>query len=528
MRRAFLLVLTLVGLTATANAADPTYWDDVRPILRRHCTHCHNAKNVGEVDVSGGLALDSYEAVKKFSAKTPNKAFMERLTTDDPEKLMPQGKKALDEQTILSLRRWFESGVKEGTNTELTTPTTGTTAKIRKLPVFINTLVTPPQGMFGPGKPAPLQLSLKVGPLAPITAIRFSPDGNLLAVGSYGRVTVWDLTKVQPIKELTSVLGAVNDLRFSPDGKLLAVAGGQPSARGDLRLFQTNDWKLSATMGGHDDVIACVVFRPDGKQLATASFDKTVKLWNVTTGKVEQTLTGHSDFVYSVDYSVDGSWVASASKDRTVKLTEASTGKSKFTLSGMDQDVLSVVVHPKSGQVISSGYEPALYFWNSSTGERAALQRGHGMAVHEIAVSPDGTLLASAGGDATVRLWNGGTGAALRSLATGSLTYAVAIRRDAKQVASGSFDGQVRLWDVATGKQQVLLLALPVREDKQPWLALTPEGFAAASKELTSEGQWLMGGSPAPAEQVWQALSQPATVVKAIKGETLPTPFTQK
>src|SRR5262249_44626170 len=160
----------------------------------------------------------------------------------------------------------------------------------------------------------------------------------------YGLVTIWDLSSARPTKMLTNVLGAVNDLRFSRDGKILAVAGGQPSAKGDLRLFQVADWKLLAALRGPDDVVFAVAFNRDGSRLASASFDKTVRIWNmsrVPVGKgdlLERVLTGHSDFVYAVAFSPDGKHLASASKDRTVKLIETATGKSVFTFGGMEQD----------------------------------------------------------------------------------------------------------------------------------------------------------------------------------------------
>ena len=86
---------------------------------------------------------------------------------------------------------------------------------------------------------------MKIGPLAPVSAVAFSPNDKLLAVGWFGQVTIWDLTTAKPGKILTNVLGAVHDVKFNPAGTLLAVAGGQPSAQGDLRLFQTSRLEIA-------------------------------------------------------------------------------------------------------------------------------------------------------------------------------------------------------------------------------------------------------------------------------------------
>jgi len=530
----FVSLWCVIGIPS-AKGEEPTYWQDIRPILRKHCTVCHNAANVKEFDVSGGLALDTFEWVltgKHGRVVQPKHSrdslLVKMITATDEFKRMPRSAPPLAPETITLIRRWIDTGAKEGV-AAVSSPipsdvprSAASSGRARKLDVVLSTSAIPPKGLLGAAAPAKLELVLKVGPLAPVTAVAFSPDGKWLAAGSYGQVAIWDLAGARPAKLLTNVLGAVNDARFSPDGKLLAVGGGQPSAKGDLRIYQASDWKLLAALGGHQDTVFSLAFSPDGKHLASASFDKTVRIWNVGISKLERTLTHHSDFVYSVVYSPNGQWLVSASKDRSVKMVEMATGKSRVTFGGMEQDVLAVAVSPDGKSVISAGLEPGLHWWDPETGKRIRIQNGHGVAVNEICFSKDGRQVVSAGSDQTIRIWDGVAGALQRTITVGSVVYAVAVSPDGKRIASGSFDGRVRLWDLATGRQLATLLALPANNETFDWLAITPEGYETNSPGLTSQGQWRMAGQRAPGETVWKNLHKPDVVAKAFRADPVP------
>jgi hypothetical protein len=528
-----LLIVPL--LSVTAHGGEPTYWQEIRPVIRKHCTVCHSVRNLREPDISGGLALDSFEALIRSGKKTilvPGKSgdslLLHVLETKDSEKRMPLGVDPLPAETITLLRRWVDAGAPEGKRVDVETTPVATLSRrrLKKLDVTLTTTTTPPAGTFGPGPTGPLRLMLAAGPLAPVDAVAFSPDGQRLATGSYGRVTVWNVTSGTVEQTLTGVLGAVNDVRFSPDGKTLAVAGGQPSAKGDLRLFDTATWKVIAVLAGHHDVVSSVAFSRDGKHLASASFDKTVRIWNLETLKSEHELTGHSDFVYAVAYSPDGKWIASASKDRSVKVVDSVSGASRFTFSGMDQDVMAVAISPNGEHIVSAGFEPALHWWNSKTGQRTRLQGGHGVAVNELCFSNDGKLVASAGSDSTVRLWDA-NGSPIKTVPTTSLVYAVAISPDSHTVVAGCFDGLVRVYDTRSGQHLVSLLTLNASDKDAQWLAMTPQGYSS-SKGINAVARWQIGNRSIAADAVWSVLQRPDAIARSLHGEAVAVPTFKK
>ncbi len=530
MTRLTFSLCVLCVLCGKSSAADPTYWQDVRPILRKHCVVCHSEKRLDEPDLSASLALDKPENIKKggkngkvtvLVANKPDESLLVTLlTSKDKKRAMPLDADPLSPDEIAIIRKWVAVGAPDGTKpTDIDTGTTvvGPVRPVRKLDVIFSTKATLPKTAALPG---PLEMTLPVGPLPPVAAVAFSPDGKLLASGVYGRVTIWDLATAKPVKVLTNVLGAVNDLKFSPNGKLLAVAGGQPSARGDLRLFDTSEWKLLHSLGGHLDTVSGVSFNKDGSKLVSASFDKTARLWDVKNAKLIHAYTGHSDFVYAVAFGPDGSWYVTASKDRTGRIIDTATGKGLFTLSGTDQEVLAVAVHPTSGQVMAAGLDPLVSWYDPKTGERARRAGGPGTANHEIAIDPKGSLVVTAGGDGSIRTLDPKTATQLKAMQSGSVVFAVAVDTDAKRIASGGADGVVKVWDAPDAR---LLVTLWSGTDDN-WLSLAPEGYFTGADALLTKGEWKVTGKPVTDAKLLAPLKDAGQVGKAAQGQKLTEP----
>src|SRR5947209_5077881 len=131
-------------------------------------------------------------------------------------------------------------------------------------------------------------------------------------------------------------------------GRILGVVWLGVGCLGLLPLLplSAQEPKLRATLKGHTEVVFAVAFSPDGKTLASASQDNTIKLWGVKTGEEHAILKGHTSVVSSVAYSPDGKTLASASRDKTIKLWDVQTGKEQTTLKGHTNIVFAVAYSP--------------------------------------------------------------------------------------------------------------------------------------------------------------------------------------
>jgi WD40 repeat protein len=305
-----------------------------------------------------------------------------------------------------------------------------------------------------------------------VRSVAFSPDGRLLASGGGdyvgllqkprpGEAIVWlDVGKSLPRVVLDGHKDGVSCVTFSPDGTVLATASFDCT----VNLWDVTKWRKTATIIHRGGAVTSVAFSPDGRLLATGGWGGNtndsvheVKLWDTRTHALIATLKGHREGVMSLTFSPDGRRLATGSMDGTAKVWDVARQKVVATLQMPgEQEVHSVAFSP-DGSLLATGSDfivakkpGKIMLWRCDEWKPTATLDGQGPIVSCVAFSPDGKILASCGEDGSIVLWDVGRLTKSRTLRGHNKTriHAITFSPDGKRLVSGGSDGTIGIWEL--------------------------------------------------------------------------------
>jgi len=325
----------------------------------------------------------------------------------------------------------------------------------------------------------------------PPVGVKFLPDESKAVtfniLSTRRRISIWDLKTGTELKAFQ--IGA-SDMAIAPDGKHALVVGEAYKGLGILDLESGTMRQLK----GHSDsgwrgAIYKADISPDGKYGVTASFDKSVRLWDMKTGEEVRRFYGHEGsfregMVNSAKFSPDGHYIISAGSDKTLRLWEVAAGKLVRTF------------------------------------------RGHTDAVRMAMFSKDGRMVISAGLDSNVRVWDVATGNTIRIFKGHSEGYAsgvsllgvagVGFTPDSRYAISTG-DATIRLWDMSTGEE----VATMIRFNDNEWISITPEGYYNSSPNGHRYMNLLVDKTPYSMNLFYDVFYRPDIVMAKLRGEDI-------
>jgi hypothetical protein len=257
---------------------------------------------------------------------------------------------------------------------------------------------------------------------AAITASAFlSPTQILLGrFGHYDGVqNPQDLTP----KMSKPFIGKISQIRLDRDAKRAAICGGLPGLGGlvhvlDLQAMHTSDQESSylKTIESHNDILYCAALHPTEPWVATAGYDRTIRLWNYQTGKLLRSFDGHNGAVYDLDFDPSGNVLASASADETIKIWRVDSGQRLDTLGQGEAEQIRVrflaTQIPNSVDIIATGADRRIRQWRLPSLDHPSVSPmlqsifAHESTIHQLALSNDQRHVCTGAQDGTIKIWD--------------------------------------------------------------------------------------------------------------------------
>jgi WD40 repeat protein len=382
-------IVWMLGLLPAAVLAAPAFDREIAPILRSYCAGCHNDR-----EAESGFSVERFASLRRggdgsgdpiVAGDAEASVLIRRIRSSAADHMPPPDEPQVPADDLATLEAWIAAGA-AGPATDGS---------------ILETLSVPPLPPFAGTQP--------------VTALAVTADGTRLAVARGRSVAIVALEDGRPVGPplvaFAEVPGRVAALHFSRDGTRLVLAAGIPGLRGVAEIRDAATGGILQSFAGHRDLLADAELAPDEATLATAGYDRSIKLWNVADGGLVRSIDGHTGAVHDLAWHPSGSLFASASADETVKLWRRRDGLRLDTLSQPQGEVTSVAFTPDGGHVFAAGRDKRIHAWRLASLDAPAIHPAvqsrfaHEAPIVAMALSADGRRLVTAAEDRSLTSW---------------------------------------------------------------------------------------------------------------------------
>lgn len=299
----------------------------------------------------------------------------------------------------------------------------------------------------------------------------FSPDGTVVATAAEGGgIDLWNVNTYEEVGHIETGIDLLNALAFSPDGSTLMVALGD-SATMAARLYDLRTKLPLWTATAHTNVISSVAFAPDGKWIATSSWDGTARIWEATSGR--ELCTMRQTTLESIAVSPDGRRLITSAG----QIWDVENCQLAQSLGNQARTTVALAVSADGARILTGTFTGVAQLWETASGRLLHTFTGHTGAVQHVSFSPDGATLLTASPDGLVRWWNAVTWEEVRSIKVPAAS-SVAVSPDEKRIITSN--GTVNWgYDLPSGEQVLKFTTLPGGVGAP--LAFSPDGQQIAA-----------------------------------------------
>lgn len=381
-----LAIVALLSCGRTVAAADVLYSVDVAPLLSKYCLGCHQ-----RAEAEGGLSLQTPAEIRSggesgavIDAENPQQSrLLQVLRSKGDDQMPPADQPQPGAEELHILEQWLLGGA-----------------------AF---------DMQSAVRPQLPKMQTRSGLTAGALAAEVSGNGQLLVTGHFRKVRISATTDFNVLAELDVPDGKVTDVHFCQNDERVLVATGTPGLSGRALLLDAATLKVVQEYAGAADALYAAEMSPDGSLVATAGYDRTIRLYNTATGELQQSLTGHNGAVFDLDFSPDGSLLGSASADATGKIWHVATGERLDTLGNPLSEQLRLLFSPDGNAVYAVGADSRIRRWRLLSRTQAVVNPlqvsrfAHEGTIRELEITSDGQLLVTMDESGILKYWDAGT-----------------------------------------------------------------------------------------------------------------------